>query len=86
MHYLIPKNFIETIEYSPEDKIYFGRILDIPDLVNYEANSKTELKAAFIEAIIDYVFLQLMLQTNRSEIVSHKDVFLILKKVKMEKQ
>lgn len=44
-----------SIEVSTEDNCLFGKILFISDLVTYEAETITDLKAEFIEAVNDYV-------------------------------
>lgn len=49
------KNFFGTIEYSIEDGVYFGKIININDLVNYEADGLDELYGEFVKAVDDYV-------------------------------
>ena len=48
------KDFLGSIEYSPEDGVLFGKILGIDDLVSYDGTSITEIKQAFEEAVDDY--------------------------------
>ena len=48
---LTHKNYKGSIEFSKNDNVYFGKILNISDLVLYEGNTIEELKADFIEAI-----------------------------------
>ena len=43
-----------SIEYSKEDNVYFGKLLNITDLVLYEGNSIEELEINFINAINSY--------------------------------
>jgi len=45
------KGFIGTIEYSTEDKVYFGKLLNIKDMVLYEADKEDQLRASFYETI-----------------------------------
>jgi predicted HicB family RNase H-like nuclease len=49
------KDFQGSVEYDSTDNIYFGCIQNVDDLVTYEAESKTALKQAFIEAVEDYI-------------------------------
>lgn len=49
------KGFQGNWEYSDEDRCWFGKITNIPDLVMYEGDSKAEMKKAFIEAVEDYI-------------------------------
>lgn len=52
------KGFRTIIKYSKEDKVYYGKIEDIRDLVNYESENYEGLEKAFHEAVDDYlVFL-----------------------------
>lgn len=43
------------IEYDDEDGIFFGRIAGIRDGVGFHAETVADLKAAFREAVDDYV-------------------------------
>lgn len=58
LHY---RGFTGSIEYSEDDGVYHGKILDIKDLVTYEADSISELNSEFISTIDDYVLLEAML-------------------------
>ena len=40
-----------SVEYSPEDQVYFGKILGTRDLFSYEGNTLDELNADFCEAV-----------------------------------
>ena len=44
-----------SVEYSAEDNIFFGKIIGINDLVNFEGTSVDELKASFEESVNDYI-------------------------------
>ncbi len=57
------KNYAGTVEYSAEDDCLFGRILGISDVISYEGESVAELRAAFEEAVDDY--LNLCAETGR---------------------
>lgn len=49
------KGYSGSVEYSALDGVYYGKILDIKDLVNYEALTEAELKLAFQGAVEDYL-------------------------------
>jgi predicted HicB family RNase H-like nuclease len=42
-------------EFDGDDEIFFGRIAGIQDVVGFHADTVTDLKAAFHEAVDDYV-------------------------------
>lgn len=44
-----------VVQYSGEDEVFYGKIIGINDLVSFEGTSITELKAAFEEAVEDYL-------------------------------
>ncbi|NSW92204.1 MAG: type II toxin-antitoxin system HicB family antitoxin [Firmicutes bacterium] len=52
---LIYKDYIASIHYSADDEVFFGRIEGIDDLISFEGQSVSELKAAFMEAVEDYI-------------------------------
>ena len=56
MKELTYKNFKGTIEYSKEDKIFFGKITNIKDLVFYKGKNLKELKNNFELIVNDYIF------------------------------
>jgi predicted HicB family RNase H-like nuclease len=49
------KGYIGSVEVDMEDGILYGKLLHIRDLINYEAETPAELKAAFEEAVDDYL-------------------------------
>lgn len=49
------KGYVARVEYDDEDGIFFGRIAGIQDGVGFHAESVPELKAAFQEAVDDYI-------------------------------
>ncbi|MFH1428614.1 MAG: type II toxin-antitoxin system HicB family antitoxin [Candidatus Margulisiibacteriota bacterium] len=51
------KDFIGSVHYNDNDKVFYGKILGIDDLVTFEGESVEELKAAFIDAVEDYLLL-----------------------------
>jgi predicted HicB family RNase H-like nuclease len=51
------KDHIGSVRFSPEDKVFYGRIEGIDDLVTFEGRSVDELVSAFEEAVEDYAVL-----------------------------
>lgn len=49
------KGYTGSIEYSTEDKIHYGSLLDIKDFINYEADTIKELFDEFHKAVDDYL-------------------------------
>lgn len=51
------KDYIGSVHYSTEDEVFYGELEGINDSISYEGTSVTELKAAFEEAVEDYLEL-----------------------------
>lgn len=51
------KGYLGSVEYSDEDEVLHGRLEFIRDLVTYEGADARSLKAAFREAVDDYLAL-----------------------------
>lgn len=49
------RNYTTTIEYSEEDKVFYGKIEGIKDLVNFESEDLNGIEQAFHDAVDDYV-------------------------------
>ena len=49
------KNYTGSVEYSNEDKCFFGKIEMIDDLVTFEATSVDELETNFKNSVDEYV-------------------------------
>jgi predicted HicB family RNase H-like nuclease len=49
------KGYIGTVEFDSDDKILFGKVLGINDLVSYEGASVADLETDFKAAINDYL-------------------------------
>jgi len=49
------KGYTARIEYDDEDGIFFGRIAGISDGVGFHAETVEDLRAAFHEAVEDYI-------------------------------
>ena len=48
------KGFSARVEFDAKDKIFFGRLLGIDDLITFHGESVSELQMAFQESVIDY--------------------------------
>lgn len=51
------KEFIGSVSYSAEDRVFHGKIEFITDLVTFEGSNVDELENAFTEAVDDYISL-----------------------------
>lgn len=49
------RGYIGSVEYSNQDEVFFGRLEFIRDLVTYEGADAKSLKAAFHDAVADYL-------------------------------
>jgi predicted HicB family RNase H-like nuclease len=47
--------YAAKIEYDDDDEIFFGRLAGIRDIITFHADNVAELKAAFHEAVDDYI-------------------------------
>jgi predicted HicB family RNase H-like nuclease len=54
---LMYKDFIGSVHFSTDDKVFHGKIEGITDLVTFEGKSVDELEKAFHEAVNDYITL-----------------------------
>ncbi|MFD1601519.1 type II toxin-antitoxin system HicB family antitoxin [Flavobacterium artemisiae] len=54
-NYLEYNGYIGTLEFSADDKVFFGKIQGINDLVTFEGTSVSELEESFKEAVDDYL-------------------------------
>ena len=55
MNVMEHKGYLAKIDYSDEDELFTGRLAGIDDVIGFHGESVAELKAAFIEAVEDYV-------------------------------
>lgn len=51
------KDHLGSVRFSAEDRVFYGKIEGIDDLVTYEGRSVDELISAFEEAVEDYIVL-----------------------------
>lgn len=54
---MVYKDYIGSVHYSTEDEVFFGKIEGINDSISFEGSSVAELKAAYEEAVEDYIEL-----------------------------
>ncbi|MDO5609498.1 MAG: type II toxin-antitoxin system HicB family antitoxin [Pseudomonadota bacterium] len=55
MNNMIHKGYSARVEYDDRDGIFVGRVLGINDIIGFHADNVAELKAAFAEAVDDYL-------------------------------
>jgi predicted HicB family RNase H-like nuclease len=67
------KGYIGSIEYSSEDKCFFGKLEMIDDLVTFEAENANELETNFQNAVDEY--LQTCQMLGREPQKVYKGVF-----------
>ena len=70
---LCTKGFLGSVHYSEADDCFFGRIEGIDDLVTFEGRTTEELRAAFQEAVEDY--LALCRKVNKPVLKSYRGGF-----------
>jgi predicted HicB family RNase H-like nuclease len=49
------KGYSARIEFDAEDEIFFGRLASVSDVIGFHAESVSDLKQAFHDAVDDYV-------------------------------
>lgn len=49
------KGYYGSVHFSSEDEVFYGKLMAIDDLVNFEGASVKELKKSFREAVDDYL-------------------------------
>ena len=67
------KGYIGTVEYSSEDRCFFGKLEMIDDLVTFEANSADELEDNFHSVVNEYLSTCRELQREPQKV--YKGVF-----------
>ncbi|MDR0476925.1 MAG: type II toxin-antitoxin system HicB family antitoxin [Desulfobulbaceae bacterium] len=55
MNTMMHKGYAARVEYSEEDQCFVGHIAGIRDIVGFHGDSVIELRAAFEEAVDDYL-------------------------------
>ena len=49
------KNYYGSVHYSDEDRVFYGKLEGIRDLVSYEAKDLLSLRKSFEEAVEDFL-------------------------------
>ena len=78
------KDYIGSVEYSSEDKCFFGKIEMIDDLVTFEATNVDELESNFKNAVDEYI--QTCKELNREPQKAFKGVFNVRVEPSLHKQ
>lgn len=47
--------YVGSVNYSPEDRVFYGKIAHIGSLVKFEGSDVDSLEASFKEAVGDYL-------------------------------
>ena len=55
MNIMTHKGYLAKIDYSDEDALFIGKLAGIDDVIGFHGESVGELRAAFIEAVEDYL-------------------------------
>ncbi len=83
-NFLKYKDYLATINFSPEDEVLYGSIFGISDVVTFEGTSVEEVKNAFHEAVDDY--LDTCLELNKTPEKSYRGTFNVRVPVDLHKQ
>lgn len=67
------KNYLASVHFSAADDVFYGKVLAINDLISFEGASVKELKAAFEEAVEDY--LETCLEVGKAPDKTYKGTF-----------
>jgi len=52
------KGFIGEFEWIAEEQIYYGKIIDVTDLITFQAYIRSDIEYAFQSAVDDYLELK----------------------------
>ena len=72
------RGYIGSIEYDPEDKTHYGRLLNIRDLVDYYADNLVDLCKEFHVAVDNYIKFNEDLQPEKPE--KKPDVYIVTRR------
>ena len=78
------KDYIGSVEYSSDDRCFFGKIEMIDDLVTFEAISVDELEINFQNSVNEYI--ETCKQLQREPQKAYKGVFNVRIEPKLHKQ
>lgn len=51
------KGYVGSVEFSAEDRTFFGKVIGLRALISYEGTTASELVADFHRAVDDYLML-----------------------------
>jgi predicted HicB family RNase H-like nuclease len=49
------KGYVARVEFDPKDRIFFGRLAGIRDIISFHGETVNELETAFKEAVDHYL-------------------------------
>lgn len=78
------KNYLASVHFSAADDVFYGKVLAINDLISFEGASVKELKAAFEEAVEDY--LETCAEIGKSPDKTYKGTFNVRVSSSLHKQ
>jgi len=78
------RGYVGSVEFNADDKVFFGKILGIKDLVTFEGESVSELEQSFHDMIEDY--LQTCKKLKKEPEKTYKGSFNIRISSEMHKQ
>jgi predicted HicB family RNase H-like nuclease len=55
---VIYKNYVGLYDFKEDEKVYFGKLSHIKDLITFEGETERDTALAFIEAVDDYLELK----------------------------
>ena len=67
------KGYLATLEYSSEDKVFYGKLEMIEDLVTFEADSASDIEVNFHDAVDEY--LETCISLGREPQKAYKGIF-----------
>jgi len=71
--HLTYKGYLASVHYSNEDKVFFGKVEGVSDLISFEADNVKDLEKSFQEAVEDYV--QTCKEQGKNPEKSYRGVF-----------
>ena len=77
------RGYLGSVIYSAEDKVFFGKLEGINDLVNFEADNVKDLEEGFKESVDDY--LETCKHLSKSPEKTYKGVFNVRVPIKIHR-
>ena len=66
------KGYTAEVHYSKEDKLFYGKISNVDDLVNFHSKSIKDIKKEFFKAVDDYINFKMKISENRLNLLKYK--------------